>query len=87
MTCIAIALVACGLVRLVRSLAIHAPGRNWAVLTGGIAVLLGLAIWLKWPIAGLWFVGLCLAVDFICHGLSWSATALAQRNLPRGKLA
>ena len=28
---------------------------------------------------GLWLVGLCIAVDLLCHGVSWSALALAER--------
>lgn len=40
--------------------------------------LLGVCVWLRLPVSGLWFVGLCIALDFICHGASWSAVALAE---------
>jgi len=49
-------------------------------MTGVMAVLLGIAVWICRPVVGLWFVGLCIAVDFICHGIGWSALALAERK-------
>jgi uncharacterized membrane protein HdeD (DUF308 family) len=77
---VAILLMVGGLARLARSLAARSRGRAWTVLTGGIAVLLGISVWIGWPVAGWWFVGLCIAVDFIGHGVSWSALALAERQ-------
>jgi uncharacterized membrane protein HdeD (DUF308 family) len=74
---IAIYFLVIGLVRLARSLATGPRGRGWTVMTGVMALLLGLSVWIGWPVAELWFVGLCVAVDFISHGVSWSALALA----------
>lgn len=73
-------LLVIGLLRLVHSRVTNAPGRNWIFLAGGAALVLGICVWLQVPGAGLWFVGLCLALDFVCHGVSWSALALAQRK-------
>jgi uncharacterized membrane protein HdeD (DUF308 family) len=75
---IAAFLMAIGLVRMVRSLVTHSPGRAWAFMAGGAAVILGIRVWLQLPVFGLWFVGLCIALDFICHGVSWWAVALAE---------
>jgi uncharacterized membrane protein HdeD (DUF308 family) len=77
---IAVFLVVGGLVRLAHSLATQSRGRAWLVLTGVVALLLGISVWAGWPVAKLWFVGLCIAVDFICHGVSWSALALEERK-------
>lgn len=77
---IAIFLIVVGIVRLARSLALQSHGRAWVVLTGVLALLLGMSVWIGWPIDKLWFVGLCIAVDFLCHGLCWSAVALAERK-------
>ena len=49
-------------------------------MTGAVALLLDVSVWMGWPVARPWFVGLCIAVDFLCHGVSWSALALAERK-------
>jgi uncharacterized membrane protein HdeD (DUF308 family) len=80
---VAIGLMASGLVRLVHSLAAPSRGRGWAAVAGVTALVLGLCVWVGWPVAGLSFVGLCLAIDFLCHGVSQSALVLAaQKPLP-----
>jgi uncharacterized membrane protein HdeD (DUF308 family) len=73
-------LIASGLVRLIRAVVSHSPGRRWMFLAAAGALLLGLCVWLRLPASQLWFVGLCIAVDYICHGVSWSALALAERK-------
>jgi uncharacterized membrane protein HdeD (DUF308 family) len=77
---IAIFLMVIGLVRLARALTMQSRGRVWAVMTGVIALLLGISVWFGGNAAKLGFVGLCLAADFLCHGVSWSALALAERK-------
>jgi uncharacterized membrane protein HdeD (DUF308 family) len=79
---VAVFLMVIGLVRLVRALVTHSPGRAWAFMAGGAALILGLCVWLQLPVPGLWFVGLCIALDFICQGISWSAVALAEGRFP-----
>jgi uncharacterized membrane protein HdeD (DUF308 family) len=75
---VALFLVVAGLLRLMRSLATHSSVRGWTFLAGVGALILGLCVWLELPVRGLWFVGLCIALDFICHGVSWSARAMAE---------
>jgi uncharacterized membrane protein HdeD (DUF308 family) len=77
---IAIFLGLCGLARLLRSMATRGRGRAWAVATGVLALLLALAIGLRGNAEKLAFVGLCIALDFIFHGVSWSALALMERD-------
>src|SRR5207237_8185693 len=77
---IAVFLIVSGLVRLARVLVTRSPGRPWTVMTGAVALLLGISVWIGWPVGKLWFVGICIAIDFICHGVSWSALALAERT-------
>jgi uncharacterized membrane protein HdeD (DUF308 family) len=76
---VAILLMVSGLVRLARSLVTHSSRRGWTVMAGAAALLLGICVWLRLPVSGLRFVGLCIAIDFVCHGVSWSALALAER--------
>ena len=77
---VAVFLTAIGLVRLTRALAVQSRGRAWMVMAGVLALLLGVSLWIGWPVAGWWFAGLCIAVDFIGHGVSWYAIALAERK-------
>jgi uncharacterized membrane protein HdeD (DUF308 family) len=77
---IAIFLVVSGLLRLSHLLATQSRSRAWTIMTAVVALLLGIAAWLGWPGAKLWIVGLFIAVDFVCQGVSWSAIALAERN-------
>lgn len=80
MALVAFFLMAAGLVRLARAASSHARYRAVATAAGLLTLLLGASLWVGWPVARLWFVGLCLAIDFICHGVSWSALAWADRG-------
>lgn len=73
-------MIVVGLIRLARSLVTESRGKTWAVVAGTIAVLLGISIWIGRPVTALWVVGLCIALDFLCHGASWSALAFAERR-------
>jgi len=80
---IAVFLIVSGLIRLARLLlATRSRGRAWTIMTGVVALLLGISVWIGAPARTLWFVGLCIAIDFICHGVSWSALALVERKQP-----
>lgn len=86
-TLIAIFLIVIGMARLARSLVAQSRGWAWTFLAGVIALLLGISVWVEGPAAKLGFVGLCTAIDFLCHGVSWSALALAERKPVQGPVA
>ncbi len=77
---IAAFLLVVGIIRLARALEVKSRYRAWFVLTGVIGVLLGVSVWTGWPDRKIWFLGLCIAVDFICHGVSWLGIAMADKN-------
>jgi uncharacterized membrane protein HdeD (DUF308 family) len=77
---IAVLLSIAGLLRLAHGLAEKSRRRAWILMTGVAALLLGISIWTGWPTKGLWFVGLCIAIDFTCHGVSWLGIALAEKK-------
>jgi uncharacterized membrane protein HdeD (DUF308 family) len=86
-TLIAIFLLMGGLIRLARAVATPSRGRVMLIGTGMIALLLGLTVLVEGPVARLALVGLCIALDFICHGISWSALAFAERKPLEGRVA
>ena len=75
-----------GVLRLARSRE-QARGRGWTIFAGVIALLLGTCVWIRWPIPELWLVGLCIAIDFVCHGVSWSGFALSEQEESRSKVS
>jgi uncharacterized membrane protein HdeD (DUF308 family) len=77
---VAIFLVVRGLMRVIRSWKTDSSDRGWIVMAGLAALLLGICIWLPLPVSKLWFAGLCLAADFVFHGVVWSAIALTKKK-------
>jgi uncharacterized membrane protein HdeD (DUF308 family) len=51
------------------------------VLLGGlIDVLLGVLIWMQWPLSGLWVIGLFVGISMIYNGWTWVLLGLALKN-------
>jgi uncharacterized membrane protein HdeD (DUF308 family) len=53
---------------------------GWPLLSGFISVLLGLIIAVKWPVSGLFVIGLFVAIELIMHGWSYIFIALAAKS-------
>jgi uncharacterized membrane protein HdeD (DUF308 family) len=77
---IAVFLVAIGLARLARAQVAKSQRRGWIAVTCLVALLLGVSVWLGGPAVAVWFVGLCIALAFLCHGFSWAVVGLMERN-------
>lgn len=77
---IAIFLMAGGLLRIVFALAESFPGRGSVLLNGIISFLLGIAIYIQWPVSGLWVIGLFIAIELLFNGWAWIALGLAARG-------
>lgn len=83
-------LLGSGIVRIIMAIR-HWGEHGWImVLSGTIAVLAGLIILTRWPVTGIWVLGLLLAIDLISHGVAWltygslsSAQATAQQPFNR----
>lgn len=53
---------------------------GWLLMMSGIVgTLAGVVLLSRWPISGIWAIGLLLGVDFIVHGFGWLAVAWRQR--------
>jgi uncharacterized membrane protein HdeD (DUF308 family) len=73
---------AVGIVRITSAVLHRFSGWGWAVLSGGISVLLAVLIWQEFPESALWVIGMFVGIDLIFAGWSWVMTALAARRLP-----
>jgi uncharacterized membrane protein HdeD (DUF308 family) len=64
-------LVVSGAVRILLSYR-HWNDAGWIMLLSGIVgVLAGALIIARWPMSGLWVLGLLLGVDLLSHGIAW----------------
>jgi len=59
------------------------PGWGWALAAGIISILLGLLVLGKWPVSGLWVIGLVIAVELIVNGWTYVFAGLAARAVGR----
>jgi uncharacterized membrane protein HdeD (DUF308 family) len=78
---LAAAFLAGGLLRLVASLTHHFPGRGWLAINGVVTLLLGFLIWRRWPVSGLWIIGLFAGIDLIVSGVACVLLAVAARQV------
>jgi len=81
---IAIFLIVSGAFRIVSALVVRFQDWGWAVLNGGITLLLGVIINRQLPEAALWVIGLFIGIELIFNGwawvmLAWGLRAVAKR--------
>jgi uncharacterized membrane protein HdeD (DUF308 family) len=80
---LAVFLLVGGLMRLFDAISSHAPRRGWMILDGAISVVLGILLWIHWPVSALWFIGFAIGVGLIFRGWSWVMLALWLRRPQR----
>src|SRR5262249_29557594 len=74
-----ILLVISGVVRMLLSYK-HWNDAGWIMLLSGIVgVLAGAIIIARWPMSGLWGLGLLLGIDLLVHGFAWLLHAATPR--------
>lgn len=56
------------------------PGWGWLVLSGLLALLLGVLIYSKWPWDAVWVIGLMVGIDLLFTGWSVIAMSLALKR-------
>ena len=78
---IAIGIILVGILRVVMAIQ-HRGLKNWGwpLFSGIVSILLGLVIAAKWPVSGLFVIGLFIAIELIIHGWSYLFLALAAKN-------
>lgn len=78
---LAIMFIVIGLSRIIMALTMRSSeGWGWVLLSGIISFLLGFVILLHWPVSGLWFIGMIIAIELIIHGWAYIFVAMAARK-------
>ncbi len=78
---IASVLIVIGISRFMMAIALrHQRGFGWLLLAGLISTLLGILIFMQWPMSGLWVIGLFIAIELIVDGWTYIFLALSMRR-------
>lgn len=81
-------IIGIGLLRIILAIQHRtAQGWAWSLVGGIITLLLGMMILYRWPVSGLWAIGLFVSVELIVNGWSNISLALAAKNSPEEELA
>ncbi len=73
---IAIFLIISGVFRIISALALRFQDWGWALLNGGVTLLLGIIINRQLPEAALWVIGLFICIELLLNGWAWVMLAL-----------
>jgi uncharacterized membrane protein HdeD (DUF308 family) len=57
---------------------------QWVILSGFVSTLLGLIVWVQWPLSTLWFLGSAIGVDLILDGAQWISRGYDVKNRSLG---
>jgi uncharacterized membrane protein HdeD (DUF308 family) len=80
---IAIFLIVSGAFRIVSALVVRFPDWGWALLNGGVTLLLGIIINRQLPEAALWVIGLFIGIEMLLNGWAWVILSLELRAVAR----
>jgi len=79
---LAVLFIVGGLFRTAGASVIKFPWWGWTVLSGVVAVVLGVYLLANWPVASAFFVGVVIGVDLLFDGGALIAFGAAIRSLP-----
>ena len=80
---IAIFLIVSGAFRIISALAVRFQDWGWALLNGGVTLLLGIIINRQLPEAALWVIGLFIGIEMLFNGWAWVMLALGLRAVAK----
>lgn len=69
-----------GLFRGISALMLRFEHWGWVTTSGLITFLLGVLIWMQWPLSGLFILGLFVGIDLFMIGWTFIVLALSARN-------
>lgn len=61
-----------GIFRFVTALWMQFPNYGWVAISGVLSTVLGILLWVQWPVSAIWFIGLVVGLNFIFAGVSWA---------------
>lgn len=61
-----------GVFRFVTALWMQFPSYGWVAVSGLLSTVLGILLWVQWPVSAIWFIGFAVGVNFIFAGVSWT---------------
>ncbi|REJ75783.1 MAG: hypothetical protein DWQ34_26445 [Planctomycetota bacterium] len=81
---LAIFFVVVGFWKIVASFSFR-PASGWLAMlvSGALGLILGLLIWMQWPLSGLWAVGVLVGVDLLSTGLALVLLSVTIRSFNR----
>lgn len=79
---LAIYFTVAGVFRIVAAFSDRAPGWHWGLISGIASLVLGILVWMNWPEASYWVIGLFIGIELLVLGATQIMTALAARKLP-----
>lgn len=65
-----------GVFRFVSALLLQFPNYGWVAISGVLSTILGILLWVQWPISAIWFIGFVVGLNFIFAGISWTLLGL-----------
>ena len=65
-----------GIYRFVSALLLQFPNYGWVAASGVISFILGILLWMQWPVSAFWFIGFAVGLNFIFAGIAWSSLGL-----------
>ena len=77
-----VALIASGIMRVLLGFSMRqGTPWGWVVFSGVVTLLLGLIILARWPVSGLFVLGLLLGIDLLLAGISWISVGFGLKRL------
>jgi uncharacterized membrane protein HdeD (DUF308 family) len=80
---IAIFLIISGAFRIISAMVVRFQDWGWALLNGGVTLLLGIIINRQLPEAALWVIGLFIGIEMLFNGWAWVMLALGLRTVAK----
>ncbi len=60
-----------------------APGSGWETFGGIVSILLGVLIYTRWPLSGVWAIGTLVGIHFIVSGWTVIGIGIAARRVAK----